>query len=294
MELRQIECFIAVAEELSFRKAAERLFMTQPPLSRQIKQLEQELNTLLFNREKQRVTLTYSGKILYQKAKDISNSVEQARDALKFDHENAVGLLRIDLTFFGISKLFPEWVRQFRTLYPKVKLLINDSTGTRNLKDKLLTEETDIILSYEMKKDPRLTMHTIEWDTAMFVLPSNHPLANEKVVSLNQLKDDRFILFPRHLDSILFDAFVNKCTNLGFSPNIEQTIESMWKRTNLCSMNLGITISGNNFSQFGIQGVKYVTPAPEDGMEIPICITTNNKNDNPYIKKFMDIVNQSV
>lgn len=289
MELRQIECFIAVAEELSFRKAAERMYMTQPPLSRQIKQLESELKTDLFDRSGKRVALTYSGEIFYQKAKHVVESVEDAKDALRYDQKQATGLLRIDLTFFGISKKMPHFLKAFERVYPNVRLVINDSSGSYKLKEKLLNKETDIIVTYGMKSDSRLISTQIETDKTQYVVSDQNPLANRKEIDLKLLEHERFIFFPRQLDPLLYDAFLTKCYRMGFSPKITQHVESMWKRTNLVSLNMGVTIAARNFSQYGIDRIHYIDPVSDQTMELPVTISTLKRNDNPFVERFLEL-----
>lgn len=292
MTPKEIECFIAVAEELSFRLAAERLFLSQPPLTRHIKSLEEELGILLFHRDNKRVKLTYAGKVFYDKAKDFLKNFDELRDSVKLSSQEENGTLRIDFTFFGISKKATKYIEDFKKQYPKVNLIINETPGTYNLKESLLTDKTDIAFSYGMKADTRLQSEIVEFDSVVYAIPKNNAFAGQEKIFLKDLLHEKFVFFPRHVDPLWYDAFVSKCYENGFSPNIVQHMESMWKKINLVSLGIGITLTGKNFTQLGIGNVNYVAPAEKEGLNLPVTISYKKGNDNPVLGFFLKTVNQ--
>ncbi|MFD2567186.1 LysR family transcriptional regulator [Pseudotenacibaculum haliotis] len=290
MDIRQLEYFLVVAEELNFRKASERLYISQPPLTRCVKRLEEELGVELFVREKKRIKLSKSGALFYQKCKNILINMEKAKESIRQVEEGYTGLLRIGFTIFGMSKLAVDCIREFAQKYPKVKLVLDEIPGTYNAKESLIEGENDIIFTYGLKNDIRLVSKIIERDEIVYAIPNNNPISSSESLSIKEMKDEDFIIFPRHVDSLWYDVFLEKCFDEGFTPRIVQHIESMWRRINLVSMGLGIAFTGNNFVDIGVENVSYVPSCEKEKIELPITLSYKKEDENMLIKKFLDVM----
>jgi DNA-binding transcriptional LysR family regulator len=294
MTIKQLEFFIAVSDELSFRKAAERLYISQPPLTRHIKSLEDELGVILFTRNRKRIELTQVGKIFYKKSKDVLMKLEEAKDAVKLQQRDSVGVLKIDFIFFGMTKLTDLLINEFKKQYPNVELILNEISGTYNLKESLLNRETDIAFTYGMRQDARVKSLVIEHDPVVYLLPYQNRFANYKEIRLKDMKNENFILFPRYFDPLWYDVFLERCNNIGFSPKIVLHADSMWKRINAVSHGTGIAFVGSNFSNIGINGVEYIKPVEEEAVHLPITLSYRNDNDNIFIKSFLKILDKFI
>ncbi|CAM1370987.1 LysR family transcriptional regulator [Tenacibaculum xiamenense] len=290
VSIKQIKSFIVVAEELSFRKASERLCISQPPLTRIIKSLESELRVTLFKREKKKISLTYEGSIFLEKAREVLLKLEEATDSLRLFDEDTIGTLRIDFTFFGISECMQKCIDSFRTKYPKVKLIISETEGTYNVKEKILSNKTDIGITYGFGLDTRIESVVIEHDHVLYAIPESNKFSKNESICLGNLKDENFILFPRLVDPIWYETFLARCYSFGFSPKIVQHVESMWKKINLVSLGTGITFTGKNFAKYNISGVKFISPTKEQAQELPVNLSYRKTNDNPFLDSFLKIV----
>ncbi|SEB41286.1 DNA-binding transcriptional regulator, LysR family [Tenacibaculum sp. MAR_2009_124] len=294
VSIKQIKSFIVVSEELSFRKASERLCISQPPLTRLIKSLESELRVTLFKREKKKISLTYEGSIFLEKAREVLLKLEEATDSLRLFDEDTTGTLRIDFTFFGISECMQKCIETFRIKYPKVKLIISETEGSYNVKEKILSNKTDIGITYGFGLDTRISSLIIEHDHVLYAIPESNAFAMKESICLGDLKNEHFILFPRLADPIWYETFLERCYSFGFSPKIIQHVESMWKKVNLVSLGTGITFTGKNFSKYNISGVKFISPKEGQTQTLPVNFSHRKTNDNPFLDSFIKIIKNEI
>jgi DNA-binding transcriptional LysR family regulator len=242
MELRHLRYFVAVAEEQNFTRAAAKLHVAQPALSSQIKDLESELQTPLFQRGRTGVQLTRPGKIFYRRARTIlAQAVEAANEA-----RTAAGLITGTLVLGFPSGLHLNYlartIGKFRRDYPKVEFEFFHGLPAEQLKA-LREGRIDIAFLYFPAKLDRLE-HQVVWRVPFeVVLPSRHPLAKRKAFELADLRGEDFVFCTRESRPEFYDEFFRQCSNSGFQPRIVEEVGGY--PTNilgLISVGLGISV----------------------------------------------------
>jgi DNA-binding transcriptional LysR family regulator len=246
MELRHLRYFIVLAEELNFSRAAERLQMAQPPLSQQIRALENELGLQLFDRTTRPLQLTPAGQVFLEKTRQVFTQVEQAKVLAKRASRGEIGQLRVGINTSIANSILPDILRTFCDRFPEVEVVLQEQASYQQLQ-KLCDRHIDVgfvnlhHLQQIDENDDTLSFVSILQEPFVIVLPESHPLAQQTQVSLTALADELFILPPPHLPSGLYDQIVSLCQHVGFSPKVKQ--EATWMSTVLSLVAGGVGIS---------------------------------------------------
>jgi DNA-binding transcriptional LysR family regulator len=190
MELRQIKYFVTVAEELNFRRAAELLYMEQPPLSRQIRHLEKELGVELFHRTKRGVTLTEAGQAFLDEARLTLTQAELAVQAAKLASRSKQTTLKVGFSICTFNRLLPEMIQAFRQDFPDVEVNLQEMTTVAQVKA-LQASEIDVGFLHLPIHADDLQTEVVILDQFVAVLPENHPLAKLPQLSLRSLAKNR-------------------------------------------------------------------------------------------------------
>jgi len=259
MELRHLRYMIAIAEELHFTRAAERLGIAQPPLSQQIKQLEAEVGTPLFHRSARAVTLTEAGHAFLPHARDAVDEADRAIAAAQRAARGDMGHLRVGFTSSAsFNPLVPGIVRRFGELYPDVTVDLAEQ-ATSQLLDALRDERLDVAFLRATASE-RDGLETVELpaEELWVALPSRHPLATQKRIDLLQLAGEAFVLYPRANGRLLYDTMVSACRNAGFSPRIAQEAPQMASTVHLVAAGVGVALVPASMCQLHASGVTYV------------------------------------
>ncbi|MFP2905621.1 LysR family transcriptional regulator [Pyxidicoccus sp. 3LFB2] len=256
MEFRQLQLFIAVAEELHFGKAAARVGMAQPPFSQQIRRLESELGVELLTRTSRHVALTPAGSRLLEDARallarraDIINTVRQAA-------RGETGTLRVGFSASSAFGVLPDIVLRFRTRFPGVKLEIDDRE-TVNVGVALVTGELDLAIIRAPFQYEGVTVERLLRERFVLGLPARHPQARHKVVPLASLASEPFVLFPRHSAPGLHDTVTSMCLSAGFSPRVVQEANSWTSVIGMVEAGLGLTIAPASAQALRPKGVVF-------------------------------------
>ncbi|SIL80951.1 LysR-type transcriptional regulator [Mycobacteroides abscessus subsp. abscessus] len=205
MELGQLRAFLAVAEDLHFARAAERLHIAQPYLSRTIKQLELELKIQLFARSTRSVKLTASGHALITPAREILAAHERASSLMRLAAEGQAGIVRVSFGGLSSHRLLAELARSVRTSSPGIQLQLRSlHFGPASLKE-LLIDKADLAIGHWDFVPAQLDVQTVMSDSLVVAVPDSHPLAHCDAVSPTALTEQPFITLPRDEGSILFD-----------------------------------------------------------------------------------------
>ncbi len=241
MELRRLRSFLAVAELLSFVRAARKLHLSQSALSAQIQKLEEDVNVQLFVRNRRKVELTVAGGIFIQEAKDTmaraENAVVRARKAALGE----VGHLRIGFVSSAALELVPHIHVAFRKAFPDVNVeLVNLQTSNQLVQ---LLDDTLDVGFLRMPFDPKvLAMTVIHREPFMMVLPKKHRLAAKPRLLLSDLHKEHFVAYGRHWAPGFFDHIMAMCLQAGFSPEIVQETAEMFTASALVGADLGVAI----------------------------------------------------
>ena len=241
MNTRQMRYFVAVAEELNFRRAAERLHMTQPPLSQQIAGLEKELGVPLFVRDRRRVELTEAGRSLLGDARAILASIETVRQRAMDVGAGKAGRLRIGFVGPAIDGPLPPDIKRFRDAHPGVTLDLHETTTAQQL-DMLRKGTLDAgvvrLAGHDMTSLDCVPYHR---EPYVLAVPEDDPLAGRKSVAVGELDGRPMILAPRHLNPALFDAWASAFANADARLNVVQ--EAVTKHTSVALVAAGHGLS---------------------------------------------------
>ena len=217
LELRHLRYFVAVAEELNFSRAAERLHMAQPPLSAAIRQLEQELGTELLLRTTREVRLTDAGSAFLEGAKRTLAELERTRSDTRRAAAGEVGQLRVGFSWSARFETLPAIGRAFRLSHPDVSLLTEEMWNARML-PALRSGAIDAAVSLCPEIAAEFSYEAIRSEPVITLLAQSHPLADKPAIDLRDLAGERFLLFPRELAPRLHDFMVGLCRRAGFEP----------------------------------------------------------------------------
>ena len=222
MDVNDLRSFLAVAEELHFGRAAERLHVAQPPLSRTIKQLERDLGTRLFDRNTRSVRLTTSGQALVDPAKDVLEALRRARAAVASADHGEVGTVRI--AFAGVSThgLVARLARAVRSQRPGIALEMSSQNFAQPAMKRLLASETDIALGRWDVIPADVESRVVMRDSLVVAVPDTHALAGAHKLSLSQLATDPFVSLPLHVGSVLPDRLQRLANAGGFIADVVQ------------------------------------------------------------------------
>ncbi|NLS02026.1 LysR family transcriptional regulator [Rhizobium sp. P32RR-XVIII] len=258
MELRHIRYFLAVAEEGNFTRAAARLGIGQPPLSQQIRDLEEEIGAQLFHRVPHGAELTAAGSAFLPEARDAVAAAEKAKLAAQRAMRGETG--RLLLGFTASSAFNPAVsgvIRRFRGRWPDIGLSLTEM-NSNGLMEKLMREEIDAAFIRPGLEDPKdVRLKRLADEPMLIALPAHHALARHAEVPLSALAGEPFILFPRTVGLSLYDDIVRACRDAGFELVVTQEAPQIPSVVNLVAADLGVSIVPASIAQIKLDGVAY-------------------------------------
>lgn len=242
MDLRQLQLFVAVAEELHFGRAAARLGMAQPPLSQRIRQLETELGARLLDRTSRSVSLTPAGARLLEEGRQLIRQADAAVAAVRATAAGTSGNLRIGFAANSALGLLPGLIARYREACPTVCIAL-DEFDVADAVDALKERRIDLALVRDPCSHADLNAECIAREPLMAFLPHGHALSGPPSMALSSLADESFALFPREAAPGLHDTIVAGCHAAGFSPRIEYSAPSWPTVVSLVGAGLAVTIA---------------------------------------------------
>jgi len=240
VELRQLRYFIAVAEELNFTRAAERCHIAQPPLSQQVKKLEEELEVRLFDRANKKVALTDEGKAFLPVAQKTLKTLECGVEQVRMVSRGEVGRLRIGFVNSAIQTSFPDGITAFRKQYPGIILDIREMSSADQAK--ALTEDNlDVaICQYCYATTEGLESRALHYDTYALAVHRDHPLAERGAGGWKDLDKESFIIFSRQHYPDSYDRTIARFQRFGVSPHIVQEATTHQTKIALVAAGMGL------------------------------------------------------
>lgn len=235
MTLKRLEYFLAVAEELHFGRAAERLGMAQPPLSRQIQQFEQELGAVLFNRGRGAITLTQAGSRLLERGRDVMRGIEDTRLEIRRIGQGAEGRLRIGFVGSSSYGILPNIIKAFRAEYPGVSLSLMPMNNA-NLYRSLIRREIDVAFARPTLEDPEFVTKKLCDEELIVAVPDTLDLP-EGPVDLRDLAGESFVLYPEFPRPSYADFVLAQCQSLGIE--VSERVFTMDLQTALSLVAIG-------------------------------------------------------
>ena len=290
MELRQLQYFLAVAEELNFSRAAARLGIAQPPLSRQIHQLEQELGIELFRRTKRRVELTEAGRVFLKEARQILSQVEQGVQVAQRASRGEIGRLVVGFEGSSTYDVIPVSLKVYRERFPEVDLVVYAMTTEEQIQA-LLENRISIGFVVSPLNDKRLAIEIILREALILAIPESHPLVARNQVRVRELEGESFIMFQRNRGCGLYDQVISLCQRAGFSPKVIQEADEMQVILGFVAAGLGITLLSASVQQFQRPGVVYRTLQPSTP-NIALALAWRRDDPSAVLQAFIEVVRE--
>lgn len=243
VELNELRIFVAVAEELHFGRAAERLHLAQPPVSRTIKALERKLGTTLFHRTTRFVSLTPAGASLVEPARRILNEAQRAFEAVVAVGRGESGRVRIAFAGASTHQMVGELARAGRLENPRISLELSSQNFAEPAMAKVLQGEVDVAMGRWDHIPTGISTRLLTEEKLVMAVPADHKLAGLETVSIVEFADDQFITLPPHPGSVLTDRFRRLCHSAGFEPDIAQIAPDSWTAISLVSAAIGCSLT---------------------------------------------------
>ncbi|GAA1986844.1 LysR family transcriptional regulator [Catenulispora subtropica] len=257
LPLPQLRAFVVLAEELHFGAAAARLGIAQPPLSQQIRRLEDRVGYPLFTRGPRGVALTPAGEALLPAARSTLTTLAEALVAARAVGEGRAGSLRIGFAASLGLTVLPTLLRRFRERFPDVRLQIQETTTAPQLAA-LRDRSLDVGLLREPgDDDPELAFRTVLTEPFVAVLPAGHLYAGRERVAVADLEDSPFVLPPRHVGPRLHDQILGLCTDAGFTARIAQHAVEWQTVCALVEAGLGVAVAPASIARIRLEGVVF-------------------------------------
>ena len=288
LELRHFRYFLAVAEELHYRKAAEKLFISQPGLSRQIKQMEEILGTPLFVRDKKKVALTAAGVYLKGEVEFILNHLELTRKQVKTISHGNLGEVRIGFLGSAMQVVIPKLLLQLKKSASGIKTSLEELSNRAQV-DAIIKDKLDIGFVRLARVPKGVEIAPVYEDTFSVVLPINHQLTSRSFKSMGQLKEEDFVLFAQEYSPLYYDTVMSICEDAGFSPKVSHKSVHAQTIFKLVENSLGIAIVPTSL-QHGFQmDVKFIElkKIPQKAV---LSVIWKEDNRNPALQNCMDLV----
>lgn len=288
MELRHLRYFVAVAEELHFGRAAEKLFIAQPPLSQQIQQLERELGVLLFARTSRRVQLTPAGEVFLDEARRTLAGLEAGADAARRAARGETGWLGIGFAASATYDLLPTVLHDFRAAYPEVQLSLRELNAAEQahaLRDKSI----HVGLARPAIEGADLVTHAVWEEPFLAALPAAHPRAGERDLALETLAGEPFVSFPEAPAPSYAQAVRAACEGAGFVPRVVQEVREMQTAIGLVVAGIGITLLPASVSHLHRDGLVYL-PLREPAPHTVLAVVSRREDPSPALANFLQTV----
>ena len=292
MELRRLKYFLAVAEELHFGRAASRLEIAQPPLSRQIAALEADIGAQLFDRSRSQIRLTQAGAVFEGHARAMIDRMENAYRETRLVGEGGLGRLRIAFVGSASHGVLPTLIKSYRSHYPKVELALS-AMNNAGLHSAIIQREIDIAVARPDLHDDELRSEPLAHEKLILAIPDNSELVDRKDIVFSDLKDQTFVLYPRRPRPSFADHILSICRDEGFEPSSLELAQDFQTAISLVSVGVGISVVPESVALTTRPGVFY---RPYVGTNPGTALTIHARRDNqsPQVMNFLDVARKFV
>lgn len=288
IEYRHLRYFLTVAEELHFRKAAEKLFISQPGLSRQIKQMEEDLGIELFERHNRKVKLTTVGKYLQTEISKNLKDLDVIFNHARLLNDGIDGSLKFGYVGSAMQEVIPNTLPEFRKKHPNVLFSFNEMDNRMQI-EALLNQDIDVGF-VRLERVPRgLEIKPVFEDTFSLVLPEFHPINSSNFRNLNQFKNESFILFDRTYSESYYEKVMQIFDYSGFTPIISHNTVNASSIYRLVENNFGVSIVPTSLKLGYDMKIKFIE-LKNIPQRTTLRIVWNNSNTNPVLLHFLKMI----
>ena len=286
MELRHLRYFIAVAEELSFRRAAERLHLAQPPLSFQIKSLEGELGVKLFERSTRSVKLTAAGKVFLDEARIVLLAAERATQNVRKAHQGLIGPLRIGVLAPTATPRLARILSSYRQKFPAVQFSLHELASIEQL-HRLREDQLDVGLLRPPIEFPELEFLFLDDSPMVLAAPAGHRLIKSRRLAWADFHNEPLVMIHPTLQHGYYDKFLEQCAKTGATPLIGQYANDVHSKMWLISAGFGIAPTTKTIAEVKRPGLVF--------RELPIglplvqtLLVWKRSNNSPVLRNFLE------
>jgi DNA-binding transcriptional LysR family regulator len=288
VDLRSLACVVAVAQDLHFRRAADRLNLTQPALSQRIRALEREIGVALFLRDRRGVSLTPAGAAFLGPARQAVEHARRARAEAVAAMRGEAGRLRLGFTVIAFHGSLPEAVQQFRLRWPGVEVELAEMNSP-SLERALAAGELDLGILHPPLATACLTAAALPDEPFRLALPASHPLAVRTVVPVRALEGEPFLIAPRHVGPSIYDRVIALFQKEGISPRIVQEATPMTTLIGLVAAGAGMGFVTAGIARAARPGVAFRPVSPEPP-SLPMAAAWRASSPVPAAEHFIDVV----
>jgi DNA-binding transcriptional LysR family regulator len=292
MEFSQLQAFLAVAEELHFGRAAERLHIAQPPLSRTIQQLERELGTRLFDRNTRSVRLTASGRALVGGARDVMDAVRRAEAVVKSAESGEVGVVRVAFAGVSTHHLVAQMARVVRHHRPGIRLELYSQNFAQPAIRKLVSGDIDITLGRWDALPDGISARVMLHDSLVIALPDTHHLAGRRRLSIGELAGEGFVSLPAFEGSVLTDRLRRLAHEAGFSATIVQIAPDTQTALALVDAEVGCHLTLASVAQNVTQRHVEFVPLDDQTLDVDLRLAWRTDDDNPALHAVLILIDE--
>jgi DNA-binding transcriptional LysR family regulator len=294
VENSQLRAFLAVAEELHFGRAAERLHIAQPPLSRTIQQLERQLGTRLFDRSTRSVRLTTAGQALVEPAKSVLDAIRRAESAVQSADLGESGMVR--LAFAGVSTyhLVAEWARLVRQFRPGIHLELSSQNFAQQGMRKLLDNDADIALGRWDLIPAGISSRIAIRDTLVLAVPDTHRLAQTDGVSFANLADEEFISLPAYDGAVLPDRLRRLSHAAGHAAKVVQVAPDTQSALALVSAEVGCHLTLSSVAENAAQKHVEFVPVTDETMDVNLRLAWRQQDESPALGSVLALAGELI
>ncbi|NKI30740.1 LysR family transcriptional regulator [Croceivirga thetidis] len=288
IELRHYRYFLAVAEELHFRKAAEKLFISQPGLSTQIKQMEELLGVELFTRNKKKVQLTAAGEYLKEEAEFILNHLQQTRKQTMLIGSGALGEIRIGFLGSAMQNVVPDLLVRLQQKYPDIHTSLEELSNQAQL-NLLLKDKLDLAFVRVGRMPTGLERRTVVEDTFSLVLPEDYPLEAQNFKRMSRVQDENFILFSKEYSPEYFNTVMGICEDAGFTPKVNHKSVHALTIFRLVEKGMGLAIIPTSLTHGFDMKVKFIELKKIEQRAL-LSVAWKKDNRNPVLQHCLNLL----
>jgi len=287
LEVRHLHAVIALAEELNFRRAAERLHITQPALSKQITDLEAEHRFHLFTRNKRRVVeLTDAGRVFVEEARSALSHTERAVHLARAAHEGSDSILTIGRSPYANHDWISAMLAIRLPLYPRLDIRLKTQFAMESVHS-VLVGEVNLALVTAPPQDAHITAVPFAPAPLYAVLPENHPVAHKERLVLQDLAKDEWILFPKRFDPIVFEAIMDAAQRESIAPKHAHDVIAPQQAVDLVSEHVGVAILTHlTAPSFHADGV-VVKPLSDASLCFATCVILRADNTSRLVEEYV-------
>jgi DNA-binding transcriptional LysR family regulator len=288
MEFRHLRCFVALADELHFGRAAQRVALSQPPFSVNIRQLEDAVGARLFERDSKGVRLTAAGLAFRGQAQALLSRAQAAQALARDVGAGAAGRLRVGFVSSMLFRGLPVLLQRFNGAHPRIEVVLKELNSQEQL-DALVDDELDVAFVHTDRVPATLKTMLVDSEPFVACLPEGHRAARARRVRLSALAGDPFVLFSRTGSPDYFERIVRMCHDAGFEPLVRHEVRHWLSVLAVVAQGMGVSVVPAPMERSGIRGVVF-RPLETDTVPSNVYCAWDPAADLPVRERFLEVV----